>query len=146
MTDVLVFLKRIRRERHELKVVQETAAELRAMLLPSAIRYDTDKVQTSPEEHLSTYVSELVEIEQHEQTVIERLKKDIRMVEQLLERMPTQEHRLLLRLRYLSGGVRALTWEEIAEQMGYSTVHVRGYMHGKAIGEARKIWRKVNTF
>ena len=61
MTDVLVFLKRIRRERHELKVVQETAAELRAMLLPSAIRYDKDRVQTSPVDIMPERIAEIAE-------------------------------------------------------------------------------------
>lgn len=148
MEDILRFLKQIRTKRRELGVLQRTMAELRFMLLPSGIRYDKDKVQTSPEDKMSELVEELMSIESQEQMQIVRLKADLDKVETLIGAMPTPEYRELIRLRYVAGGLKPLTWDDIADQMGYTPAHVRGKLHGKAINEARKIWvdlSKENT-
>lgn len=144
MKDVTIFLKSIRRKRLELRTLQENADELRGMLMPKAITYDRDKVQTSPEEKLSQIVANLIAVEKHQEVLANRLSKDILIAEQLIGAMTTPEYRELIRLRYLSGGTKPLTWEQIAEKMEYSTDHVRGKLHGKAIKEARSVW-KENT-
>ena len=144
MTDVLVFLKRIRRERHELKVVQETAAELRAMLLPSAIRYDKDRVQTSPVDIMPERIAEIAELSNQQDAHIRRLQSDIQQADELINSLEVAEYRELLRYRYLSGGLKPMTWMKIAEAMGYSEDHVRGKLHGKAIAEARKVWKRTH--
>ena len=109
------------------------------MLMPSGIRYDLDKVQTSPEDRLSQSVADLVAVERRQKRQIERLMSDIAKAEKLIEVMPTPEYRELIRLRYVSGGLKLMTWEQVAEQMGYSADHVRGKLHGKAIAEARRV-------
>ena len=143
MEDILKFLKQIRAKRRELGVLQTTMAELRFMLLPSGIRYDKDKVQTSPEDKMSEMVEELMCIERQQQEQLVRLKVDLDKVEKLIGAMPTPEYRELIRLRYVAGGLKPLTWEQIGEQMGYTPVHVRGKLHGKALQEARKVWHDL---
>lgn len=140
MTDILKFLKQIRTKRRELGILENTMQELRFMLMPSGIRYDLDKVQTSPEDRLSQSVADLVAVERRQKRQIERLMSDIAKAENLIETMPTPEYRELIRLRYVSGGLKLMTWEQVAEQMGYSSDHVRGKLHGKAIAEARRVW------
>ena len=139
MEDILKFLKQIRAKRRELNILQATIEELRFMLMPSGIRYDLDKVQTSPEDHLGRSVADLVAVERRQKKQVERLLNDLAKAEQLIEAMPTPEYRELIRLRYIAGQ-KPLTWEQVSEQMGYTPVHVRGKLHGKAITEARKIW------
>ena len=145
MNDVIVLLKRIRRERHELLVITETAADLRMMLLPSGIQYNTDRVQTSvdPDGKQLKIVAQLVEIEKRQDVLTDKLGRDILLAEELIGSMTTPEYRELIRLRYLTGGTKPLTWEEIAEKMEYSTDHVRGKLHGKAVAEARKVWKEL---
>ena len=140
MTDILKFLKQIRTKRRELGILENSIQEMRFMLMPSAIRYDLDKVQTSPEDRLSQSVADLVAVELRQKRQIERLMSDIAKAEKLIETMPTPEYRELIRLRYVSGGLKLMTWEQVAEQMGYSADHVRGKLHGKAITEARRVW------
>lgn len=140
MTDILKFLKQIRTKRRELGILENTMEELRFMLMPPGIRYDLDKVQTSPEDRLSQSVADLVAVERRQKRQIERLMSDIAKAEKLIEVMPTPEYRELIRLRYISGGLKLMTWEQVAEQMGYSSDHVRGKLHGKAIAEARRVW------
>ena len=140
MTDILKFLKQIRTKRRELGILENSIQEMRFMLMPSGIRYDLDKVQTSPEDRLSQSVADLVAVERRQKRQIERLMSDIAKAEKLIETMPTPEYRELIRLRYVSGGLKLMTWEQVAEQMGYSADHVRGKLHGKAIAEARRVW------
>lgn len=140
MTDILKFLKQIRTKRRELGILENSIQELRFMLMPSGIRYDLDKVQTSPEDRLSQSVADLVAVERRQKRQIDRLMSDIAKAEKLIETMPTPEYRELIRLRYVSGGLKLMTWEQVAEQMGYSADHVRGKLHGKAIAEARRVW------
>ena len=140
MTDILKFLKQIRTKRRELGILENSIQEMRFMLMPSGIRYDLDKVQTSPEDRLSQSVADLVAVELRQKRQIERLMSDIAKAEKLIEVMPTPEYRELIRLRYVSGGLKLMTWEQVAEQMGYSADHVRGKLHGKAIAEARRVW------
>lgn len=140
MTDILKFLKQIRTKRRELGILENSIQEMRFMLMPSGIRYDLDKVQTSPEDRLSQSVADLVAVELRQKRQIERLMSDIAKAEKLIETMPTPEYRELIRLRYVSGGLKLMTWEQVAEQMGYSADHVRGKLHGKAIAEARRVW------
>jgi DNA-directed RNA polymerase sigma subunit (sigma70/sigma32) len=140
MTDILKFLKQIRTKRRELGILENSIREMRFMLMPSGIRYDLDKVQTSPEDRLSQSVADLVAVERRQKRQIDRLMSDIAKAEKLIETMPTPEYRELIRLRYVSGGLKLMTWEQVAEQMGYSADHVRGKLHGKAIAEARRVW------
>jgi DNA-directed RNA polymerase sigma subunit (sigma70/sigma32) len=140
MEDILRFLKQIRTKRRELGILDNSIREMRFMLMPSGIRYDLDKVQTSPEDRLSQSVADLVAVELRQKRQIERLMSDIAKAEKLIETMPTPEYRELIRLRYVSGGLKLMTWEQVAEQMGYSADHVRGKLHGKAIAEARRVW------
>ena len=144
MEDITKFLKSIRAKRRELSTLLETREKLRMDLLPSAIRYDGDRVQTSPEDRLHEIADELLDLEKVQREQQERLAKDIMKAELLIKEMKTPEYRELLRLRYISGGLRPMTWGQIAKKMGYGEDHVRGKMHGKAIREARKIW-KENT-
>ena len=143
MEDILRFLKQIRTKRRELGILDNSIREMRFMLMPSGIRYDLDKVQTSPEDRLSQSVADLVAVELRQKRQIERLMSDIAKAEKLIETMPTPEYRELIRLRYVSGGLKLMTWEQVAEQMGYSADHVRGKLHGKAIAEARRVWAEL---
>ena len=47
------FLYSVRDEQKEIEELTDRIYEMRMSLLPSGIRYDTDKVQTSPEDKLS---------------------------------------------------------------------------------------------
>ena len=143
MTDILKFLKQIRTKRRELGILENTMQEMRFMLMPSGIRYDIDKVQTSPEDHMSKSVADLVAVERRQKKQIERLTHDLAKAEKLIGAMPTPEYRELIRLRYISGGLKLMTWGQVAEQMGYSSDHVRGKLHGKAIIEARRVWNDL---
>ena len=143
MADVIVLLKRIRTARRELGDLRKTMEELRYLLLPSGIRYDRDRVQVSPEDRMHANADKLLDLERIEQQQVERLTADILTAEMVLAQMKKPEHRELIRLRYISGEVRPLTWKQVADRLGYDADHVRGKMAKNALKEANQIWRKL---
>ena len=105
-------------------------------LLPRGIRYDTDKVQTSPSDQMLEVAAKLDALERKMQTKLVKLNNDMVKAMTIVQAMPTPEYRQLLTLRYLTG---RMSWDQIAEVMGYSVDHVRGYLHKNAINEARNV-------
>lgn len=136
---MLKFFKRIRNERSDVETLQLRIKELQLSLLPSGIRYDTDKVQTSPSDKMIEVAAKVDALERQMQKKLTALNADMVRAIAIVQAMPTPEYRQLLTLRYLTG--TRTSWEQIADIMGYSVDHVRGYMHKNAISEA---W-KVNT-
>ena len=113
---MLKFFKTVRNERADIETLQLRIKELQLSLLPRGIRYDSDKVQTSPSDQMLEVAAKVDALERKMQ--------------------PTPEYRQLLTLRYLTGH---MSWKQIADVMGYSDDHVRGYLHKMAIEEARKV-------
>lgn len=145
MTDVLKFLKGIRAKKKEIEALKLARNELYYSLMPSGIRYDLDKVQTSPGDRMPGVAGDLYEIQQQLDEMITSLAQDIIRATQLVNRMQTSEYRQLLVLRYINLDRKGSTWESVAKNMGYTPEYVRGELHGKAIKEARAIWSQYLT-
>lgn len=137
---MLKFFKMVRAERADIETLQLRIKELELSLLPRGIRYDRDKIQTSPSDQMIEVASKIDELERKMQAKLVKLNGDMVKAVTIVQAMPTPEYRQLITLRYLTGS--RTSWEQIAEIMGYSVDHVRGYIHKCAIEEARK----VNTF
>ena len=134
---MLKFFKTVRAERADIETLQLRIQELQMSLLPRGIRYDTDKVQTSPSDQMLEVAAKLDALERKMQAKLVKLNNDMVKAMTIVQAMPTPEYRQLLTLRYLTGS--RTSWEQIAEVMGYSVDHVRGYLHKAAIEEARKV-------
>lgn len=145
MMDVLKFLNGIRSERLEVIRLKEERDTLYYSLMPSGIRYDLDKVQTSPQDKMPAVAGRLYEIQEIIDRRIDKLSADVALAHKVIDDMPTPEYRELLLLRYLTGGRHPLSWLTISDKMGYSPDHIRGKLHGKAIAEARVIWEREHT-
>lgn len=122
------YLRQIKREQIEICRLQEQIDTAEASLLPKAIRYDLDKVQTSPEDPLYAVLSEVEEYKKEmmkrTHRLILRRRKAIRMLDQLKD----SRQRQVLFLYYLDPGL--LTMNQVAEKMIYSE---------------REAWRKHDT-
>jgi len=137
--DVKDFLKSIPNKRKELAAMISYEEELRSSLYPSGIRYDLDKVQTSPTDRMLEIMAKLSDISDRNDGFIAALVEDINLAEKMVDAMPTSRYRTLLRLRYLYG-TEPMSWQEVADALGVSIDHARGRMHGSAIAEIRMIW------
>lgn len=133
---MLKFFKMVRSERADIETLQLRIKELQMSLLPSGIRYDKDKVQTSPSDQMLEIAAKVDDLERKMQSKLAKLNADMVKAMTIVQAMPTPEYRQLLTLRYLTG---RMSWEQIAEVMGYSVDHVKGYLHKMSIDESNKV-------
>lgn len=90
--------------------------ELESCLLPAAIRYDKDKVQTSPDDPMSKIIAEITELE-HEMSAVQRKKYiQIKRIDNAINSLESDEERTALVMRYIN----RVTVPDIANAMGYS--------------------------
>ena len=142
--DVKVFLKGIRDKRFELKILKDKRDEIYYSLMPSGIRYDLDKVQTSPVDRMPVAAGDLEEAQQRIDALINSLSHDINLAMRVVNQMQESKHRQLIMLRYFGVDRKTTEWKYVADVMGYTEEYVRGELHGEAIKEARQIWKSLH--
>lgn len=99
--------------------------ELESCLLPAAIRYDRDKVQTSPDDAMSRIVSEINALEV-EMNKIQMLKsKQIEKIDRTVNALESDEERTALTMRFIN----RKPVSEIAEAMGYAESTIYKFMN-----------------
>ena len=90
--------------------------ELETCLLPAAIRYDKDKVQSSPDDAISKIVVEIADLE-HKMAEIQYAKSvRIEEIAKKINTLESDEERTALTMRYIN----RVPVSEIADAMGYS--------------------------
>ena len=104
--------------------------ELESCLLPAAIRYDKDKVQTSPDDNFSKIMAEIAELEQEMEDVRVRKSEQIGKIDRAVSALESEEERTALTMRFINrASVR-----DIAKEMGYSESRIYQFMnHGGAM-------------
>ncbi len=90
--------------------------ELESCLLPAAIRYDKDKVQTSPEDPMGKILSEVLELEKEMKKVQLNKSKQIEKIDKEISKLVSDEQRTALTMRYIN----RVPVSDIAEAMGYA--------------------------
>lgn len=132
------YLRQIGRLTREIERLDIEIDRNRLLLLPGAMRYDTDKVQATPDDKLAAVA---VEIETLRQEQLQRRAELARLKHKIITEvsaLPKIEHSELLYLRY----VNLLPLDQIAERMGYDYAHLR-HMHGWALDEfERRVLRQ----
>lgn len=133
--DAKTFLRQIRLERTEIRILERKIREKQYELLPGAIRYDTDKVNVTPEDRFSETIAEIADYE-------DRLKKYVRKLVgrqtralKAIARIQSPEQRLVLEEYYLSPDNP--TWDKVADRLSYSRRAVLNY-HGEALKNLNK--------
>ena len=99
--------------------------ELEACLLPAAIRYDRDKVQTSPEDPMSKIVAEIAELEKQMNEIQYRKLRQIRLIDKMISSLASDEERTALTMRYIN----RIPVTDIAEAMGYAEPTIYKFMN-----------------
>ena len=90
--------------------------ELETCLLPGAIRYDRDKIQTSPEDSMSKIISEINELELEMARIQKKKSQQIEKIYKEISRLASDEQRTALTMRYIN----RISVTDIAEAMGYA--------------------------
>lgn len=99
--------------------------ELESCLLPSGIRYDKDKIQSSPEDQISRIVARINELE-HKMNAVQLAKsKRIEEIDKAISAIKSEEERTALTMRFIN----RLPVSYIAEQMGYAEPTIYKFMN-----------------
>ena len=127
------WFKQVRREQYEIEHLKELISTAKAGLLPSGIRYDRDKIQTSPDDTMSKVMAKAVDMQRELENSIAELQERHIRTEQLITRLDNSDEREVLRYYYLdsNNGV-PLTWEQVAIRMNFAVRHVHR-IHDRAL-------------
>lgn len=112
------YLYSVRDEQKEIEELDDRIRELRMSLLPGAIRYDKDKVQSSPEDALSRRTAEVVDYEQELADRMRMLTLKRQKAQEMIDTLEDSRERQALGLYFLSIGRPSMT--KVAEKMGYT--------------------------
>lgn len=94
-----------------------------------AIRYDKDRVQSSPSgSAMDDYLIRLDELNGRYITNVIKLRAEIDKRKRMIDALPNHTHAQILRLRYING----LKWKSICVEMGYTFRHTTK-LHGYAL-------------
>lgn len=113
---VLDFLMQPHRKKQEIRRLEETIEELRGCLLPGAIRYDKDSVQSSPKNQQEETIMKIIDLEEK----LERLRDEraalIIEVNAAIDLLEDPTERSVLTFYY----VNRYSPYKVAELIGYS--------------------------
>ena len=132
------YMKQIRDIHREIRLLEEQIIRQEVYASSArAIRYDLDKVQTSPEgDSMAMIVSDIVEATHKLRDMIIRLMKKEDEARLYLVKL-REEHERVLVLHYFDG----LKWEDVAEKIGYDDKYIYD-VKNKALDELTQVLTK----
>lgn len=110
--DILCAPKKTKRK---IAVIKAQMEKLRVMMLPGAIRYDLDHVQSSPKDQMLIFAEKIDELGRKATAQEELYMKQYAEVEELIEGLD-DTHQDVVRLQYLA----ECKPREVAEMLSYS--------------------------
>lgn len=115
-------LYQVRDARREIDQLNEALTDCYLVLLPSGIRYDLDKVQTSPGDMMTQAIANANKYEQQIRKRIAELSKLRADAFNQIERLEDTRHRQILQLFFLSvtKDGKPYTMSGVADAVGYS--------------------------
>ncbi|WP_455500932.1 DUF1492 domain-containing protein [Gemmiger sp.] len=110
------FLMRPHWKKQEIRRLEETIEELRSCLLPGAIRYDKESVQSSPGNQLEETIAKIDEMERRLKQLNEERARLIVEVNEVIDRLEDPAERSVLTFYY----VNRYSPAKVASLIGYS--------------------------
>lgn len=113
------FLMQIRRKEIIIRRKEMQRDELRACLLPGAVRYDRDKVQSTPTDKMSDVMARVDELDREiEQLKLEKARAIIE-ISDIIEKLDNDKEKAVLTAFY----IKAASMETVAGIVCYSVRH-----------------------
>lgn len=113
--EVHSFLTKHKRTKARIVCIDELIADLRLMMQPSGIRYDQDRVQSTPKDPMPEYAGRLNELELKKAALQRKYLEERDEVEAAVRTLEDVYVQQVMTMRYLNG--RA--WDDIIEQMPF---------------------------
>lgn len=126
--------RQVRKIRLEIRHLSNMMNNKELLLLPQAIRYDKDKVQTSPDDVLARQAAEIADIGEQLRETWLILSSRVAHAEKLLLNLDDSDEREVMRYYYLDADTegRLYTWAVVAKCMGYDERNIYR-IHGSAL-------------
>lgn len=125
--DVYQFLIRSKRTASRIGWKKEQMRDLELQMLPAGIRYDKDKVQSSPEDPMAKYAVRMDELQGELQALQSQYMKEQQQIVEAIDQLEDDREQSVLVFRFIS----SLKWEEIEDRMHCSESSVfRAYRRG----------------
>ena len=110
------YMMQVRRIELRIRRISLQIEELESSLLPQGIRYDKDKVQTSPEDTLSKIAGRISDLEKQRTQLVWERRLLLLEIQDALDRLDNEQEQIVLEAYYLS----RMSMREIADMISYS--------------------------
>ena len=138
LKEIKDFFKNIRHEQAEIQELKNLIQEKELELLPRGIRYDSEKVQVSPDDITSRICAAITDLEMELGRQIMLLAKNQIIAEQMIKKLDDPNERRVMRYYYLTTIEGQLpTWKQVAIRMNYYESYVKK-VHGRALANLAK--------
>lgn len=127
------FLRGVRKEHIEINAKIRARDSLYSLVTGSAIRYDIDRVQTSPQgDKMDKILSKVADVDAMLEPRIDNASEMIAQAIEMIDSLSLPEYRAILTDYYIN----CYKWENVAELNSYSIQHTKK-IHGDALNELR---------
>lgn len=110
------YMMQVRRIELRIRRISLQIEELESSLLPQGIRYDKDKVQTSPEDTLSKIAGKIADLEKLRTQLVRERRLLLLEIQDVLDQLENEQEQIVLEAYYLS----RMSMTEISEMISYS--------------------------
>lgn len=117
--EAFVFLGQVRGFDNKIKRLERTIESLRYNLTPGAIRYDKDRVDTSPQDQMTELFAKIDQYERELKVEYAKRAEVVLKVDDALNRMSDTKERIVLKEYYIG----KINLRDIADGLGITVRH-----------------------
>ena len=139
--EVYEFLTMPKKTKLQIRSKQMQIEDLRLQMLPGAVRYDKDIVQSSPEDPMMKFIVRLDELERDIEGLKQRYVDEQKLISEAIEMLEDKREQVVLIGRYVSGD----SYDEIAAELFLSVGRVF-QIHRSAVDNMVDIVDKVKHY
>ena len=139
--EVYEFLTMPKKTKLQIRSKQMQIEDLRLQMLPGAVRYDKDTVQSSPEDPMMKFIVRVDELERAIEGLKQRYVDEQKMISEAIEMLEDEREQVVLIGRYVSGD----SYDEIAAERFLSVDRVF-QIHRSAVDKMVDIVDKVKHY
>lgn len=139
--EVYEFLTMPKKTKLQIRSKQMQIEDLRLQMLPGAVRYDKDIVQSSPEDPMMKFIVRLDDLERTIKTLKAKYIEEQKRISEAIEQLADERERVVLIGRYVSGD----SYDEIAAELLLSTERVF-QIHRSAVDNMVEIVDKIQHY
>ncbi len=133
-SELLKILTKQNRLESKIKMLDFEIERLYQSLYPQSIRYDTEKVKSSPESKLEPKMALIIDKKEQKEKLTNEYIKAYKESESIIDKAKDENAKAVLRLRFLSN----MDWKEISSEIDVSSSSIFRF-YRKGMNELKKL-------